>query len=107
MIRRPPRSTQSRSSAASDVYKRQEHNSHTTTNHNDVPGPATAAAAASPPGRGTTSLRRAARPLRPADGRYAHLLRGLAEQDPHRSVELTHTTVPVRDQPAHDARRLQ
>src|SRR5450756_2655586 len=25
MIRRPPRSTQSRSSAASDVYKRQEH----------------------------------------------------------------------------------
>src|SRR5680860_1884653 len=26
MIRRPPRSTQSRSSAASDVYKRQNHN---------------------------------------------------------------------------------
>src|SRR5450756_2563560 len=26
MIRRPPRSTQSRSSAASDVYKRQDHN---------------------------------------------------------------------------------
>src|SRR5450756_548960 len=26
MIRRPPRSTQSRSSAASDVYKRQSHN---------------------------------------------------------------------------------
>ena len=26
MIRRPPRSTQSRSSAASDVYKRQENN---------------------------------------------------------------------------------
>src|SRR5428012_16250 len=28
MIRRPPRSTQSRSSAASDVYKRQEHHQH-------------------------------------------------------------------------------
>ena len=30
MIRRPPRSTQSRSSAASDVYKRQERNYETT-----------------------------------------------------------------------------
>ena len=30
MIRRPPRSTQSRSSAASDVYKRQEYGATTT-----------------------------------------------------------------------------
>src|SRR5450756_2607418 len=33
MIRRPPRSTQSRSSAASDVYKRQLLNSFTIRNH--------------------------------------------------------------------------
>src|SRR5450756_3222465 len=33
MIRRPPRSTQSRSSAASDVYKRQDRTTAKTTSH--------------------------------------------------------------------------
>src|SRR5450756_2602701 len=36
MIRRPPRSTQSRSSAASDVYKRQELNLKFVANDNDA-----------------------------------------------------------------------
>src|SRR5680860_1921246 len=37
MIRRPPRSTQSRSSAASDVYKRQDENRRNLHEHDEPP----------------------------------------------------------------------
>src|SRR5680860_341980 len=50
MIRRPPRSTQSRSSAASDVYKRQEHPSVGTLGRRPSPPPATSGGHRESPG---------------------------------------------------------
>ena len=42
MMRRPPRSTLDRSSAASDVYKRQEHDHQQDARADDRPGPVVA-----------------------------------------------------------------